>query len=67
MPEVEVASPKQAVLEMIQRLPDDASLEDIQHHLVVLQKIERGLDDAEAGRVIPQDEVEKRLQKWLGR
>lgn len=61
-----MASPKQAVLEMIQRLPDDTSLEEIQHHLFVLQKIERGLDDAEAGRVVPQDEVEKRLQKWLG-
>ena len=66
-PEVEVGSPKQTVLEMIQRLPDDASLEDIQYHLFVLQKIERGLDDAEAGRVIPQEEVEKRLEKWLGR
>jgi len=65
--EVEVASPKQAVLEMIHRMPEDASLEDIQYHLFVLQKIERGLDDAEAGRVIPQDEVEKRLQKWLGK
>jgi len=64
--EVEVASPKQAVLEMIHRLPENASLEDIQYHLFVLQKIERGLDDAEAGRVVPQDEVEKRLQKWLG-
>ena len=61
-----MASPKQAVLEMVERLPDDASLEDIQYHLFVLQKVERGLDDAEAGRVIPQDEVEKRLQKWLG-
>jgi serine/threonine protein kinase len=65
--EVEVGSPKQTVMEMIQRLPDDASLEDIQYHLFVLQKIERGLDDAEAGRVIPQEEVEKRLEKWLGR
>ena len=65
--EVEVASPKQAVLEMIHRLPEDASLEDIQYHLFVLQKVERGLNDAEAGRVVSQDEVEKRLQKWLGR
>jgi predicted transcriptional regulator len=65
--EVEVASPKQAVLEMIHRLPEDASLEDIQYHLFVLQKVERGLNDAEAGRVVPQDEVEERLQKWLGR
>jgi predicted transcriptional regulator len=61
-----VASPKQAVLEMIERLPDDASLENIQNHVFVLQKIERGLDDAEAGRVLPQEEVEKRLRKWLG-
>jgi predicted transcriptional regulator len=65
--EVEVASPKQAVLEMIHRLPEDASLEDIQYHLFVLQKVERGLNDVEAGRVVSQDEVEKRLQKWLGR
>lgn len=67
LPEVEVGSPKQTVLEMVQRLPDDASLEDIQYHLFVLQKIERGLDDVEAGRVVPQEEMEKRLQKWLGR
>ncbi len=60
-----MASTKQAVLEMIQRLPDDASLEDIQHHLYVLQKIERGLKDAEAGRVITQEEMEKRFEKWL--
>jgi predicted transcriptional regulator len=52
---------------MVERLPDDASLEDIQYHLFVLQRVERGLDDAEAARLIPQDEVEKRLQKWLGR
>ena len=60
-----MASAKQAVLEMIQRLPDDASLEDIQHHLYVLQKIERGLKDVEAGRVITQEEMEKRFEKWL--
>lgn len=62
-----MSSPKQAVLEMIQRLPDDASLEDIQYHLYVLQKIERGLQDAAAGRVLSQEEVEKRLDKWLAR
>ena len=45
--EVSVASAKQAVLDMVHRLPEDASLEDIQYHLFVLQKIERGLADAE--------------------
>ena len=60
-----MASAKQAVLEMVHRLPEDASFEDIQYHLFVLQKIERGLADAEAGRVVPQEEMEQRFAKWL--
>ena len=50
---------------MIHRLPDDASLEDIQYHLYVLQKVQHGLKDGEAGRVVSQEEMEKRFQKWL--
>jgi len=50
---------KQEVSELLNRLPDDCSLEDIQYHLHVLQKIERGLKDAEEGRVYTQEEVEK--------
>lgn len=60
-----VSNPRQAVLEMVKGLPDDASLEDIQYHLFVLQKIERGLQDAEAGRVVSQEEMEKRFSRWL--
>lgn len=60
-----MASAKETVIEMVQRLPDGASLEDIQYHLYVLQKIERGLKDAEAGRIISEDEMEKRFAKWL--
>ena len=60
-----MTSARQAVLDMVHRLPEDASLEDIQYHLIVLQKIERGLADAEAGRVVPQEEMEKRFAKWL--
>lgn len=56
---------KQEVNELLNRLPDDCSLEDIQYHLYVLQKIERGLEDAEEGRVYTQEDVEKRMSKWL--
>jgi len=56
---------KKEVSELLSRLPEDCSLEDIQYHLYVLQKIERGLNDAEAGRVLSQEEVEKRMSKWL--
>lgn len=56
---------KQEVSELLKRLPEDCSLEDIQYHLYVLQKIERGLKDVEEGRVYTQEEVEKMMSKWL--
>lgn len=58
---------KQEVSNLLTRLPDDCSLEDVQYHLYVLQKIERGLKDAQEGRVYTQEEVEKRMAKWLGK
>ena len=58
---------KQEVSNLLARLPDDCSLEDVQYHLYVLQKIERGLKDAEEGRVYTQEEVENRMSKWLGK
>ena len=58
---------KQKVSEFLKRLPDDCTLEDVQYHLYVLQKIERGLKDIEEGRVYTQEEVEKKMSKWLER
>lgn len=56
---------KEQVQEILETLPDDASLEDIQYHIYVRQKIEQGIDDVEAGRVISHEEVQRRLAKWL--
>ena len=58
-------SAKMEVAKLIDTLPDDCSLDDIQYHLYVLQKVERGLKDGEAGRTFTPEEVEKREAKWL--
>lgn len=55
---------KDQVRELLESLPEDASYEDIQYHIYVRQQVERGVADAEAGRVIPHEEVMKRLNKW---
>lgn len=60
-----MATAKQEVQKVLDTLPDETSLEDIQYHLYVLQRVERGRQDIEAGRVIPQDEVERRMARWL--
>ena len=55
---------KDQVQQILEILPENASLEDIQYHIYVRQMIEVGIADAEAGRVIPHEEVERRLAKW---
>lgn len=56
---------KEEVRKMLDHLPDDASFEDIQYHIYVREKIERGLKDIQEGRVLSQEEVEERMSKWL--
>jgi len=56
---------KQKVINLLNRLSDDCSLENIQYHLYVLQKIEHGLKELDEGKGIPHEEVEKRMSKWL--
>ncbi|MGH9366990.1 MAG: hypothetical protein ACRD3M_04870 [Thermoanaerobaculia bacterium] len=60
-------SAKEEVLELVKKLPDNASLEDIQYHLYIRQKVEKGLREAEAGKTLSQEEIERRLEKWLVR
>jgi hypothetical protein len=56
---------KREAIEIIEQLPEDSSLEDIQYHLYVRQKVERGLSDLKERRTISQKEVERRMKKWL--
>ena len=60
-----MASVKQAVVSLLAQLHDDCSLEDIQYHLYVIEKIHHGLEAAQTEGTIPQEEAEERLAKWL--
>ena len=56
---------KQTVIEMIERLPDDASVEDIMAELYFRQKVDEGLRQLDAGEGIEHEEARRRLGKWL--
>ncbi|HEV2146236.1 MAG TPA: hypothetical protein VGR37_02345 [Longimicrobiaceae bacterium] len=60
-----MVSVKDEVSSLLRRLPEDCSLEDIQYHLYVLEKVRRGLARADAEGAIEQEEAEARLGKWL--
>jgi len=55
---------KEQVQRILDVLPDDASLEDIQYHIYVRQKVDQGLADGDAGRVVSHEEAMRRLDKW---
>jgi predicted transcriptional regulator len=58
-------SAKQATLQLVERLEDDVSFEDIIYELYVLEKIQRGMKDAQEGRVVSHADAKERLSRWL--
>jgi predicted transcriptional regulator len=57
---------KDKVRALLDRLPEDCSLDDVQYHLYVLQALAHGEEDERAGRVIPHEQVAAELRrKWL--
>jgi predicted transcriptional regulator len=62
-----MSTAKETVKKLLDRIPDDATFEDIQYHIYVREKIEKGLKDVVEGRVLSREEVEKRMSKWFGK
>ena len=58
---------KQEVASLLERLPESSSLEDVQYHLYVIEKIRRGLERAETEGTLSQAQSEDRLGKWLSK
>lgn len=58
---------KNEVRRILESLPDDATLEDIQYRIYVRQAIDAGLRDISGGRTLSQEEVEQRVARWIGK
>ncbi|MBS9772549.1 MULTISPECIES: hypothetical protein [Okeania] len=56
---------KKKVESLLSKLPDNCSLEDVQYHLYVIEKVLHGLEVADKERKITQEEAEGLLSKWV--
>ena len=57
---------KETVRALLDRLPDDCSLDDALYHLSVIQAVAEGQADSRAGRTLSHEEVAEALRrKWL--
>lgn len=56
-------SAKQKVMEAVEKLPADATIEDAMERLYFLAKIDRGVADADAGRLTEHEQVRARFTR----
>jgi len=50
---------------LIHDLPEKTSIEEAMEKLYILYKIEKGIQQADAGNTVSHEEAKKRLNKWL--
>jgi hypothetical protein len=60
-----MSTAKEEVESLLDKLPDTCSIEDIQYHLYVMEKVRHGLEVADREGTITQAEAEERLGEWL--
>ena len=61
-----MGKPKEVVRRLLDELPEEASFEDIQYHIYVQEAVQIGMDAAARGELVDQEEIERRMAKWLG-
>ena len=58
---------KEQVIQMIQELPEDITVDDVMAELYFRLQVDAGLKELDEGQRISHEEVEKRMGKWLTR
>ncbi|QUH28757.1 hypothetical protein [Vallitalea guaymasensis] len=55
---------KKEVINIITKLPDDVSIDDIMYKLYVLDKVKKGQEDIKNGNFITNDELREEIETW---
>jgi hypothetical protein len=59
-------SAKEILLELAEKLPPDASLDDVIYELEFRQAVQQGLDELDRGQGISIEQVKARIASWAG-
>jgi hypothetical protein len=56
---------KEQLIETIKQLPPEFSVDEVMERILLLEKIETGLQQSQKGKVTPDEDLDKKLPKWL--
>ena len=49
----------------IEKLPEEFSIDELVERLILIEKIERGTKQSEAGQVISESDLDREIEKWF--
>jgi predicted transcriptional regulator len=55
---------KSTIINTLNELPKEFDLDDFLERLIVIEKIDEGLEDAKSGKIVSHDKVKKMVAKW---
>ncbi|MFN5319632.1 MAG: hypothetical protein ACK5CY_12395 [Bacteroidia bacterium] len=56
---------KRTVINTITKLPDQFSIDELVEKMILLDKIEKGIKEADSNQVISEEELDREIEKWL--
>jgi len=61
---MQTRSAKRQAIEAIEQLPDNVPMDEIVYRLYVLNKVQQGLGDVDAGRVLSNETLAAEIEQW---
>ncbi len=55
---------KEKIKVLLDRIPDDITLEDLQYYIFILQRLEKGEQQIKDGKFYTSDEMKGLLEEW---
>ena len=56
---------RETIIESLKKLPEQVSLDEVLDRIILLDKIEAGLEQSEKGQITPDDRLNEKLPEWL--
>lgn len=56
---------KDKILNAVEQLPPETTIEEAMDRLFLLYKVEKGLSQVTNGQTVTQEEAKRRMRKWL--
>ena len=56
---------KEKVKEQIEKFPDEFSLDDLVERLILIEKVEKGLNQSDRGETILDTDLDNEVEKWF--